>query len=146
MRNRRVLSLSIMAFLCCIVGIMHVGALPPDLLQLVDQYENNTHQIADLNQNRTSLERNTSDLNASLTALQEQIQQSENTTKEFRSGIDALEMTIQEDNNKKNITEHNLYRLTVLNKKEPIIFLGTVTGMIAGVWIVSLFLVILWRK
>lgn len=123
---------------------MHGGA--QTLLPQVDQYHNNTHQLADLDLNKTRLEKNTTDLNASVTALEEQIQHSEHNNTLLRLEISALDMTIQEDTTNKNTTERNLHRLTVLSNKVPTMFLGTITGMIAGLWLVSVFLVLLWRN
>lgn len=144
MQKRRALLFSIIIGFYCIFGVMHGDA--QNLLPLVDQYHNNTHQIADLDLNKTRLEHNTTNLNASVTALKEQIQHSENNSTLLKSEITALDKTIQEDSIKKNTTERNLHRVTVFSKKVPIMFLGTIIGMIAGLWVVSMFLVLLWRN
>ncbi len=143
MQERRALLISIIVIFC-LFTIMHGGA--QTLLPRVDQYHNNTHQLADLDLNKTRLEKNTTDLNASVTALEEQIQHSEHNNTLLRLKISALDMTIQEDTTNKNTTERNLHRLTVLSNKVPTMFLGTITGMIAGLWLVSVFLVLLWRN
>ena len=142
MQERRALLISIIVIFC-LFTIMHGGA--QTLLPRVDQYHNNTHHLADLDFNKTRLEKNTTDLNASVTALEEQIQHSEHNNTLLKSEIAALDKTIQEDSTKKNNTERNLQRLSVLSKKVPTMFLGTITGMIAGLWVVSVFLVLLWR-
>jgi septal ring factor EnvC (AmiA/AmiB activator) len=143
MHKRRALLVSIIVVFC-LFNIMHGDAR--NLRSLADQYHNNTHQIADLDLNKTRLEQNTTDLNASVTLLEEQIRHSENNRTLLKSEIAALDKTIQEDSAKKNTTERNLRLVTVLSKKVPIMFLGTITGMIAGLWVVSVFLVFFWRK
>ncbi|TFH42154.1 MAG: hypothetical protein E4G94_06755 [ANME-2 cluster archaeon] len=143
MQKRKALLFSIIIGFYCIFGVMHGDA--QNLLPVVEQYHNNTYQIADLELNKTRLEGNRTHLIASVTALEEQIQNSENNSTLLKSEIAALDKTIQENSTKKNTIERDLQRLSVLSKKVPTMFLGTITGMIAGLWVVSVFLVLLWR-
>lgn len=143
MHTQRALRVSIIAGFI-LFNIMHGNA--QNLLPLVNQYHNNTHQITDLYLNETSLAQNTSNLNASITALEKQIQHSENNSTLLRLKIGALDRTIQEDSAKKNTTERNLHRVKVLSTNVPRMFLGTITGIIAGLWIVLSILVFFWRK
>lgn len=142
MYKRRALLLSIIVGFC-LFNIMHVDA--QNLLTLTDQYYNNTHQIANLDLNKTRLEQNTTDLNESVTVLEEQIRYSKNNSTLLKSEIAAINKTIQKNSVKINTTERNLHLVTVISKKVPIMFLGTITGMIAGLWVVSVFLVFFWR-
>ena len=143
MQERRALLISIIVIFC-LFNIIQAGA--QTLLPLVDQYHNNTHRIADLDLNRTRLEQNTSDLTASVKGLEGQIQNSEHNSALLNSEIAGFAMSIQEDQHTKNTTELKLHRLTILSNKVPSMFLGTVTGMIAGMWAVLVFLVLLWRN
>ncbi|MCL7412153.1 MAG: hypothetical protein M8353_00855 [ANME-2 cluster archaeon] len=143
MHTRRALLVSIIIGFC-LFNIMHGDA--QNLLPLVNQYHNNTHQLADLYLNETILVQNITNLNASATTLEEQIRHSENNSTLLRLKIGVLDKTIQEDSTQKNTTERNLHRVMVLSKKGSIMFLGIITGMIAGLWVVSAFLVFFWRK
>jgi hypothetical protein len=143
-QKKRALLLGIIIGFWCIFSIIQGSAQP--LLPLVEQYHNNTHRIADLDLNKTRLEQNTSDLIVLLTGLECQIQNSEHNSALLNSEIAILDQIIQEDKHTKNTTERKLHWLTVLSNKGPAMFLGTITGIIGGLWMVLVFLVLLWRN
>ncbi len=136
----------VLSIILSIHSTMLGGAQPQDLLSVVDQYYNNTNRLTDLNLNKTYLEKSTSDLNKSLIKLEVQIKNFGDNIKLYRSEITTLETNIQEYKNKKNEIEQSIQLLNILDNKESIILLGTLIGTIAGLWIVSLALVLLWRR
>ncbi len=127
-----------------IYGVVLGSAI--ELLPLVDQYYNNNSQFTDLNMTKIRLDSEVTELNKSLIESEEEIKKIDNNIKIFHSEIDSLEMTIQENIIKKNETERNIRIINALNNKESIFLLGTLLGTIAGLWIVSLALVLLWRR
>ena len=117
-----------------------------ELLPLTDQYYSNKSQLANLNLNKTLLEYGVVGINNSLLRSEEQIKKIDNDTGIFGSQISTLEITIQENENKKKEIEKNIHLINVLNNKESIFLLGVLPGAIAGLWIVSLAFVYHWRR
>ncbi len=136
----------VLTVILSIYSIMLGSAQPQGLLPLMDQYYNNTNKLADLNQNKIRLENSIADLDSSLIKSKDKIKNINNNIEIFKSETTALEKNIQENQNKKNETERNIHLINVLNNKESIFLLGTLIGMIVGLWIVSSALVLLWRK
>jgi hypothetical protein len=134
----------ILSIILSIYGIILGNAL--ELLPLTDQYYNNKSQLTYLNLNKTLLEDGAVEANNSLLKSEEQIRKIDNDTGIFGSQNSILEMTIQENENKKKEIEKNIHLINVLNNKESIFLLGVIPGAIAGLWMVSLALVYHWRR
>jgi len=129
-----------------IFSIMLGSASSENLQRLVDQYYSNKSQLTNLNLNITYLEGNARDLNKSLIKLEQQIKNIDENNNIISSELAILDKTIQENKNKKIETERSIHLINTLNNKESILLIGTLIGMIAGLWIVSLALVFFWRR
>lgn len=117
-----------------------------NLQQSVDEYYNNSHQLNELNLTKQQLENNFTNLNKSILKTNEMINNVDNNIKIFNSEIDTFENTLQENKRKENEIERNIQIINILNIKESVFLIGSSLGIITGLWIVSLFLVLLWRK
>lgn len=117
-----------------------------NLQQYVDEYYNNSHQLNELNLTKQQLENNFTNLNKSILKTNEMINNIDNNIKIFNSEIDTFENTLQENKRKENEIERNIQIINILNNKESVFLIGSSLGIITGLWIVSLFLVLLWRK
>lgn len=138
-KKKIIISIVILSFFCTI-------PVTANLQQHVEKYYLNTQQLKELNLTREQLEDNLTNLNKSLLKSNELINSVDNNLKLLNSEINTFENTLQENEHKKNEIEQNIHVIKILNNKESIFLIGASSGMIAGLWIICLSFVLLWRK
>lgn len=117
-----------------------------NLHEQADQYFINKDILEDLNANRTYLGKNVSYLNDSLSKSGKQIEDHENNIRLLRSDISTIEHHILENKERIYEIDRNIHRIGSVSDKVSIVLLGISAGMIAGLWITSSALVLLWRR